>query len=405
MAEASAPDPASPVNRVQLVDADKMPRWVPRAIALGALAFLMTGVVGWLFERLSGILVTVLVSLFLSFALEPTVNRLSQRGMKRGLATGLVFLGLVLFAIGFIVLVGKLLVDQVTAVIENAPQYVAEIQAYAHRTLNWDVNLVQLQEQLGKEDGPARKFANELAGNAVGVGSSALGVVFQGFTVLMFSFYLVAEGPKARRTVCARLSPARQQRVLQTWEIAIDKTGGYLSSRAILLVFSASFASIAFTVLDLPSAVAIALLFALIAQVIPVIGTYVGGSVAVLVALANRPVSAVWVVLYIVIYQQIESYLIAPRVTSRTMQLHPAIALGSVIVGAGVLGVIGTVLALPAAAVIQAIFSTSLQQYEVIESAMTKQEEEPGTNGESGGAAGRRHGSDTPGRPGDPPSA
>lgn len=369
---APAPKGVMSVSRLLVVDPEKMPRWVPRAILLGAMAFLATGVVSWLFERLSSILVVVLVSLFLSFALEPTVNRLTQRGMKRGLATGLVFLGLVIFVVAFAVLVGKLLVDQVLTFIENAPNYVAEIQDYFHRTLHWDVNLVQLQEQLGKEDGPARKFANDLAGNAVGVGTTAMGVVFQGFTVLMFSFYLVADGPKVRRTVCSRLSPSRQQRVLQTWEIAIDKTGGYLSSRAILLVFSASFASIAFTILNLPQAVAIALLFALIAQVIPVIGTYVGGSLAVLVALANKPITAVVVVAYIVIYQQIESYLIAPRVTSRTMQLHPAIALGSVIAGAGVLGVIGTILALPAAAVIQAVVSASLQEYDVIESAMTQ---------------------------------
>ncbi len=358
-----------------------MPRWVPRAILLTAVAVLGIGVVTWLFERVSSLFVMVLVSLFLSFALEPAVNRLHDRGMKRGLATALVFLGLTVFLVVFGVVVGKLTVDQVTSMIDKAPEYLEDLQGYAKRDLHWDISVEQLQDQLTNENGPVRQFATGLASNAFSVGVNALGGLFQGFTVLMFTFYLVAEGPKARRAVCSRLSPARQQRVLTTWEIAIDKTGGYLASRAVLGVISASCASVVFSLLGVDSPVAIALLFAVVAQIIPVIGTYIGGALAVLVALTARPSLAVYVIIYILVYQQIESYLVAPRVTSRTMSLHPAIALGSVIAGAAVLGVIGTILALPAAAVVQALISTYTQTYEVIDSDMTKEERLPDPTG------------------------
>lgn len=377
MADGAAPSADALIGPSSFLDQrDRMPRWVPRAIFLAAFSVIMIGVVGWLFERISSILVMVLVSLFLSFALEPTVNRLHARGMKRGAATAVVFLGLLVFLIVFGVAVGKLLIDQVTQMIDKAPEYLTDLQGYVKRNLGWDVSVEQLQDQLTNADGPVRQFAQGLAGNALTVGVSALGGLFQGFTVLMFTFYLVADGPKVRRSICSRLSPARQQRVLTTWEIAIDKTGGYIASRALLGIFSAACASVVFTVLGIDSAIAIALLFAVVAQLIPVIGTYIGGLLAVLVALTARPSLAIYVIIYILVYQQIESYFIAPRVTSRTMSLHPAIALGSVIAGAGVLGVIGTVLALPAAAVIQALISTYTQEYEVIESTMTKDEAE-----------------------------
>jgi len=350
---------------------EPMPKWVPRAIGLAMLAVLMIGVIGWLFERISSVLVMVLVSLFLSFAIEPTVNRMSRKGMSRGAATGIVFGGLLVFLVLFGFAMSKLLIDQTQTIVDNAPGYLSDFRIWVKESFNWDVSVEQLQDQLTNGEGPYGSLATGIAGNAVSVGANALGVVFQGFTILMFTFFLVADGPKVRRTICARLSPVRQQRVLSTWEIAIDKTGGYIASRAVLGLISALCASAVFTALGVESAAAIGLIFAVVAQLIPVIGTFVGGALAVVVALANRPVLALWVLVYILVYQQVESYLIAPRVTSRTMSLHPAIALGSVIAGAGILGVVGTVLALPAAAVIQALISTYTQTYDVIDSEMT----------------------------------
>ena len=90
-----------------------------------------------------------------------------------------------------------------------------------------------------------------------------------------------------------------------------------------------------------------------------------------LVALVNHPLDAVWVLIWIVIYQQIENYLLSPRITAHTMDLHPAVAFGSALAGASLFGAVGAILALPAAAVIQAFVSSYLNRHEVIETELT----------------------------------
>jgi predicted PurR-regulated permease PerM len=92
----------------------------------------------------------------------------------------------------------------------------------------------------------------------------------------------------------------------------------------------------------------------------------------VVIAAIDEPVDGLWVLGFIVVYQQIENYLFAPRITARTMELHPAVAFGTVIAGAGILGPVGAVLALPVAAMIQAVGSTYLNRHEVVETDMTR---------------------------------
>src|SRR5690606_123448 len=104
---------------------------------------------------------------------------------------------------------------------------------------------------------------------------------------------------------------------------------------------------------------------------------YIGGALPVLIALIERPLAAVFVLAFIVVYQQIENYFFSPRITARTMEIHPAVAFGSVIAGAGLLGGVGAILALPAAAVIQAIGTTYLGRHDVVDSDMTATRREP----------------------------
>jgi predicted PurR-regulated permease PerM len=108
-----------------------------------------------------------------------------------------------------------------------------------------------------------------------------------------------------------------------------------------------------------------------VSQFLPVVGTYVAGVLPVVLSFVNNPASALFVIGFILVYQQVENYLFSPRITARTMELHPALAFGSAIAGAAVLGPVGAVLALPAAAMIQAIASEWGTRHEVIDSPLT----------------------------------
>jgi len=195
--------------------------------------------------------------------------------------------------------------------------------------------------------------------------------VFQAFTVALFTFYLVADGPRLRRTICSLLRPERQREVLRAWELAIDKTGGYIYSRSLLAGLSALATWIALSIIGVPYALALALWVGIISQFVPVVGTYIAGALPVVIAGLNEPVDIIWTLAFIIVYQQIENYLLAPRITAHTMELHPAVAFGTVIAGAALIGPVGAVLALPAAAVGQAFVSTYIQRHDVVESELT----------------------------------
>lgn len=361
----TAPAAATDVAR------DRMPGWVPKAIALFWLGWIAVSVLTGVVSALRSLLVTLLVALFLSLAIEPAVNSLARRGWRRGSATGLVFV--VLFAVTglFAWAIGSLVVNQVSDFIDEAPDYVQDIEDWINERFDTDVEFDDLIDELRDPQGSARQFAEDIAGNVVTFSLAALGVIFQVFTVLLFTFYLVADGPRLRRAICSVLVEERQRRVLQTWELAIEKTGGYLYSRVLLAGLSAAAHWIALTIIGAPYPLALALWVGVVSQFIPVVGTYLAGALAVLIALLNEPIDGLWVLAFVVFYQQVENYLFAPRVTAHTLRIHPAVAFGCVLAGAGLLGPVGALLALPAAAVVQAFVSTVGERHEVVESELT----------------------------------
>ena len=195
--------------------------------------------------------------------------------------------------------------------------------------------------------------------------------MLQSLTVGLFTFYLVADGPRLRRTICSVLPPGRQEVALRVWDLAIESTGGYVYSRALLAAVSAVTTTLFLALIGVPYPVALGLRVGLVSQFIPTIGTYLAGALPVLIALLDNPVSALWVLIFIVVYQQFENMVLSPRITARTMALHPAVAFGAVIAGGAILGPIGALLALPAAASVQALVSIYLHRFEVIASPLT----------------------------------
>jgi len=192
-------------------------------------------------------------------------------------------------------------------------------------------------------------------------------VLLQLFAVILVTFYLVADGPRARRALARPLPPPRQREMLAVWELAVAKTGGYLFSRLLLALLCGAAHALALILLDVPYWLPLALWVGLTSAFVPVVGTYLGGVLLLVVAAADEPVNALWLLAFIVVYQQLENVVLAPRVQARTMDMHPAVAFVSVLVGATLLGAVGALLALPAAAIIQALLSTYVRRHELIE--------------------------------------
>jgi len=344
-----------------------MPRWVPRAVLLLWLGYLGTVLVQELWDRLFGFLLLLVISLFIALAIEPGTNRLARRGMRRGTATGLILAGVAAVALGFVAVMGALIADQASELSDNRDAYVVDVVDFLNDTFGTDLDSAEILDSIDDPQGPVREFLNSQADRAVQLGVSAFSTLFQVFSILLFTFYFAADGPRLRRTICSWLRPQRQRVVLDVWELAVDKTGGYLSSRAILAVVSSFLHWIAFQAIGTPAPIALALWVGVVSQFLPVIGIYVAGALPLLLTVIDSPLKALFVLGFIVVYQQIENFLIAPKITAQKMQLHAGVAFASAIVGGAVLGPTGAILGLPAAAVIQGVLSSVGERYEVVD--------------------------------------
>jgi predicted PurR-regulated permease PerM len=175
-----------------------------------------------------------------------------------------------------------------------------------------------------------------------------------------------AQGPAFRRAVSRRFRPDHQRVIATVWEIAVRKTGGYVVSRLLLAVISGFFTGIVLVLLDVPYWLPLAIWTGAVSQFIPTIGTYLAIAVPALIALSGEPADALWVVVFGVLYQQVENYLIAPRITARTVDVHPAVALGAVIAGAALFGAMGALVSIPVVAAVQAVLETYWHRYELV---------------------------------------
>ena len=344
-------------------DGRTMPAWAKRAIVwfwLGGMgAFYAVGVV----RALGTLLVVLVVSLFAAFALEPAVNFMQRHGVRRGLGTTIMFVVVALMVAGFSAVEGAALASETDYLIDKAPEYIDDIGGWLDDTFG-----VQLEFETLKDEflvgGGLQDLAGRFADDVVDVGTTLVSTLFHVFTVALFTFYLVAEGPKLRRMLSARLSARRAAIVTEIWDLAMHKTGGYIYSRTILALISALVHWVAFLLLDVPSPVALALWVGVLSQFIPAIGAYIAGVLPVLVALLHDPRTGLWVLIVIVAYQQLENYLLSPRITAHTMEIHVALAFGSVIAGTALLGIVGAFLALPVAATAQAFISSWIARHQ-----------------------------------------
>ncbi len=344
---------------------DGMPPWIPRVIVLVVLALLGTYLLVWSIIRLRSFLLALLLSLFASFALEPGVDFLARRGWRRGLATSVVFAVVVVAGVVFAAVTLPPMVAESASLVSNVPGWLTDLSSLLNDRFGLNLNLSDVSAGMLDLQGSLQTYAASLASGVLGLGAQAVNLLLQMFTMALFTFYLLADGPRFRRRVLSLVRPERQAEVSRIWEIAIRKTGGYVYSRALLALISAIFTYVFLLIVAVPYALPLAVWVGVVSQFIPAVGTYLAALAPVLVALTVRPITAVVVVVGLVVYQQIENVFLSPRITARTMSLHPAVAFGSVLVGAALLGVVGVLVALPATAIIQAFVSTYVEQHNV----------------------------------------
>jgi predicted PurR-regulated permease PerM len=347
-------DPSTPPDRLR-------PGLVLRYGALFSLGAAATIVGLYSLYTVRAVLVRILVALFIAVSLDPAVRQLAKRGVRRGLAVTLIFALALLLVSAFLISVIPPLVSQFGNLVDDLPGYLTRLQSRSSqfRELNDRYNLSdQLQGMVGT-------LPSRLGSGVLGFTSRVFGAVFNGLTVLVFTVYFMADMPRIRSGLVRLFPVSRRPQARQVVDLVVDKVGGYMIGNIIISLIAGVVSFIAFTILGVRFAVPLAFVVA-ICDLIPMIGATLGAIIGVTVALFSSGVwpTTVLVAAFFIAYQQLENYLIAPRVLKTTVELGAAAVLIAGLIGATILGLVGALMAIPIAAAFNVLLNERLTAHE-----------------------------------------
>jgi len=334
------------------------------AILMCLVAALLLGL--WLFSVTRHFLFLILLAWLFATALEPGIRALTRRGRSRGQASAIVGGSAIACALLLAIIFGRLFFTQIAALVRNVPGVEASMIRWVNQSFgsHWDASTIS--SSLHLTPSTVGSWAGSVSGGVLGLVGSLSAVLFDLVTIVVFGFYFAADGPNFFRTLAVGM-PQRAQRVFITVsEITMAKTGGYVVSKIVLASLSALFHGIFFFAIGVPYWLPFALFVGITAQFVPLVGTYLGVALPVLATVFTSPWRAVAIVAFAAVYQQIETYFFTPRVSKKTMDVNPAIALAAVFVGAAVWGPLGALIGIPLAAAGVAILDTYKRSYELI---------------------------------------
>lgn len=316
---------------------------------LGGLGVAVAVWFGGLILDVGPTLVLIVVAMFLAVGLNPMVEFLMRRGLSRSLAV-LAVIVLVLAAIAlFVVAIAPIVSDQIGRITENAPGWLDQL---AHnrqvQQLNEQYDLIQkAKDYIASGD-----LAKQVFGGALNVGLAVLSGLFSAFVIIVLTLYFLASLPSIKHAAYQLAPASRRTRVSKLGDQILRNIGGYVSG-AFLVAMCAGISSLVFLwIVGLGEyAVALAIVVALL-DVIPMIGATLGALIVCAIGFATDVQVGIACVVFYVIYQQVENYLVYPRIMSRSVDIPGAVTVIAALIGAGLLGVVGALLAIPTAAAI-----------------------------------------------------
>jgi len=298
---------------------------------------------------IGSVLMLVVVALFLAAGLNPAVEFLERHGLRRSWACAVVIVAALGAVALFLVAIVPVITDQVRALTDNVPHWLDELEKNKSvQDFNDEYNVIdKVKDYVNDGD-----FISSLFGGALGFGLKILSALFNAFIIIVLTLYFLAALDTTKNAIY-RLAPAsRRDRVTKLGDRVIRNIGGYVSG-AFIVALCAGISSLIFLfIIGLGEyAVALAFVVALL-DVIPMIGATIGAVVVSAIAFATDLKMGIACVIFYVIYQQIENYVIYPRVMKKSVDVPGAVTVIAALVGTALLGIVGALLAVPTAAAV-----------------------------------------------------
>ncbi len=307
------------------------------------------------------ILLRVVVAAFLAVSLDPAVRWLTARGMRRGLAVTIIFTVFLALLVAFLMSVIPPLVNQFTQLVRHFPDFLASFQDKSARFRDLDsrfhlsARLETILDQL-----PGR-----LTGGVLGLTGQVFGALVSFLTVVVFTVYFLLDLPRLRRGVVRLFPVDRRERYGRVVDIMVNKVGDYMIGRLAIGFVAGVLAFAGLEALGVPYPLPLAIFIGLL-DLIPLIGHPIGSLAGVLVALLTKGLwpTTVLLAVFFVVYQQVENYLIGPRILRYSVDISAAAVLLAALVGAAVMGVVGALVAIPVAAALKVVLVQQIDHYE-----------------------------------------
>jgi predicted PurR-regulated permease PerM len=310
--------------------------------------------------QLTQVITLLIVAFFLTLTLNPLVEALGRRGLRRPLSVAIVFAGLVaaFTAVGFVVV--PPVAQQAGLLADNAPKYLRNLlsnQFFQDFDSRYHV-LAKFQVEFEKLVTDSN-FMSGVFGGVLGASKALASGFFAVLTVLVLTLYFLSSLPKVKDAAYGMVPSSRRPRVMSLSEEIMRRVGSYAIGQVAVATINAVCSYVMMTIVGIRYAAVLALVVGLLG-LIPMVGATLGAAVVCLVALFDDPQKAAIALVYFLIYQQVENYLVAPRIMQRTISVPGAITVVAALIGATLAGVIGALLAIPVAAGLLLIYEEVL---------------------------------------------
>jgi predicted PurR-regulated permease PerM len=347
-------DPAAFGESKSAIGDRSSPSLIVRSTALRTVTGLLVLLAAYGIYVVRNILVLVLIALFLAVSLEPPVRWLMRKRLKRPFAVAVVVGMVFVFFVAFIWSIVPPIVEQGAHLAADLPGYLSKVSEESNgiREITDRYHLTDRLTSL-MADLPGR-----LAGGAVGSVVKVAATLASVGTVAVLTIYFMAALPTIRENVVRLFPHKSRSRVAAALDVVVDKVGGYMIGNIVISLFAGTAAFICLELVGVPFALPLAIAVA-IADLIPMIGATLGAVICVVIAVLTVGIwpRAIIVVLFFVAYQQIENYYLAPRVMRNTVDMPSVAVLLAALIGGGVLGLVGAVMAIPIAATVKVLLS------------------------------------------------
>ena len=334
---------------------ERLVRFPVRTILTVLATIIAVGVVLQVLWISRHVVVWILISIFLALAMNPAVDFFQRRGVRRrGMAAGITYVLVLagLAAIGALFI--PTVVNQVSDFAGKVPDYIEDVSHGKGRLgfLETKYHIAERVRDALHDGGVKRVFG--LSGTAISITKGVINIVVGIVTIAFLTFFMLLEGPRWMERIYGLLPEESQPRWRNVGDQIYRTVGGYVTGNLFISLIAGGLTTIVLLVLGVPFAVALGLLVAIL-DLIPLAGATLALILVGTVAFLHSIVAGIVVVVFFIVYQQVENHLLQPLVYGRTVQLSPLIVLISVLIGAEIAGILGALGAIPVAGAIQVL--------------------------------------------------